>query len=216
MSIKILVNPLETPTSSPKNEVGGVYADVRGGSGGVIQYQEVLPAEASGTSAAPTAITITRRGFSPDAEFKYVRNSSTNPIPSGDAVMIDMTATDDPAAVLPGITPTSNLLEGIAVRTIPAGFYGFIQIKGKVPAGVSSTNAEDRGGVHVASTNVLANDTVVLSATAGVLEEYSPTATTLGALAYNSLMGRRIRILDDSADLDPSTNTDIRAEAVIF
>lgn len=217
MAIKILVNPFEDTTTSPKHELGIIVSDPRGGGQGSKSYQDVLPGEGTGTSGYPTALTIRKpgAGFCPDAEFQYVRNADTDPLIAGSAVMYTLSATDENGAVEFAAT-TSNLIAGVAVRTIAAGSYGWIQVRGKVPVTSTSTSsdAELRGGVRVA-TDIATGSFLVISATDGVLTTYTTSTSTLVQLMA-ILGGKRVYSIDSGINLATSGGTDYRCEAIIF
>lgn len=214
MAIKMLVNPFEDTTTSPKHELGIIVSDPRGRGQGSRSYQDVLPV--SGTDATPTALTIRKpgSGYSPDAEFQYVRNADTDPLIAGSAVMYTLSATDENGAVEFAAT-TSNLIAGIAVRTIAAGSYGWIQVRGKVPVPSTTTNSdvELRGGVRVA-TDIATGSFLVISATDGVLTTYTTSTSTLSQL-ISILGGRRVYSIDSGINLATSGN-DYRCESIIF
>lgn len=217
MAIKILVNPFEAPTTSQKHELGIIITDPRG-SQGAKTYQDVLPV--SGTDATPTALTIRKPEYNhaPDAEFQYVKNVDTDAIVAGHAVMYNTSPTNQPAAVEFG-NGTDRPIAGIAVRTIAAGSFGWIQVKGlvPVPSTTSNSDAELRGGVRVSPTNLATGSILGLSATDGVLQARSVTtdATNLTGLTV-ALVGRRIYTLKTAVNLATSGGTDGRAEAYIF
>lgn len=215
MAIKILVNPFEAPTTNPKHELGIIVSDVRGGGQGNRSFQEVLPGEGTGTSGYPTAITTPLPSLSPDAEFQYIRNADTDAIIAGSAVMLTLAATDENGAVEFG-NGTNRSCEGVAVRTIAAGSYGWIQVRGKVPVPSTNTNsdAERRGGVRV-NTDVATDAILGLSATDGVMVAIS-TATSYTSAVQSALAGRRIRTIDAGVNLATTGGTDYRAEAVIY
>lgn len=212
MSIKILVNPFEAPTTNQKHELGIVITDPRGGQG-AKSYTDVLP----GTDA-PTQFTVRKPEFNlaPDAEFQYVKNVDTDPVIVGHAVMYNLAATNQPAAVEFG-NGTGRPIAGIAVRTIPAGSFGWIQVRGlvPVPSTSSNTDAELRGGVRVSPTNIATNSILGLSATDGVLVALT-IGTTYGGDHTFALAGRRIVTLKTGVNLATSGGTDGRAEAIIF
>lgn len=216
MAIKMLFNPFESPTTNPKHEVGIVVEDIRGGNSvAPSTYQEVLPGEGTGTSGYPTAITVVKRANSPDAQYQYVRNADTDSLIAGSAVMYTLGATDENGAVEFAAT-TSNLIAGVALRTIAAGSYGWIQIRGRVPVPSTSTNsdAEKRGGVRVA-TDIATGSFLVISATDGVLTTYTTSTSTLTQLMA-ILGGRRIYSIDSGINLATTGGTDYRCEAIIY
>lgn len=218
MAIKILVNPYEAATTNAKHELGLVIDDPRAGNtGSVYSYNDVLPGEGTGTSGAPTALTIRKpgAGFVPDALFQYVRNADTASIVAGNAVMYSVTASDENGAALLAAT-TSNLIAGVAIRTIASGSFGWIQIAGKVavPSTVTNSDAELRGGVTVA-TDIATGSFLVISATSGVLTTYTTSTSTLTQLMA-ILGGRRIYSIDSGINLATTGGTDYRCEAIIF
>jgi predicted RecA/RadA family phage recombinase len=214
MAIKMLVNPFEDPTSNPKHEVGIVVSDPRGNSG-IKTYQQVLPGEGTGTSGYPTAVTFRfNNGYSPDAEYQYVRNADTDSIIAGSAVMLSLGATDENGAV--EYLVSNRRVAGVAVRTIPAGFYGWIQVSGKVPVPSTTTNsdAEKRGGVRV-STDIATDSLLGGSATDGVMVAVA-TDTNVTAQILAVLSSRRIVTIDTGVNLATTGGTDYRCEAVIY
>src|SRR5262245_30255933 len=125
MSTKILGIDIFDVSTTPKHEPGIIVDDIRGGSG-EFSFKEFID--------GPTQF----RRFSPDGEYKYVR--ATNAITSGDACKVDVTATDEPAGVTP-VTAITDAVDGIAIINIPQNSYGFIQVRGRVPVGISSATA---------------------------------------------------------------------------
>ena len=212
MSIKILVNPFEAPTTNQKHELGIIVEDPRGGQG-AKSYTEVLP----GTDA-PTQFTVRKPegNKGANAEFEYIKNVDTDTVVAGHAVMYNTSPTNQPAAVEFG-NGTDRPIAGIAVRSIPAGSFGWIQVKGlvPVPSTTSNTDAELRGGVRVSPTNIATNLILGLSGTDGVLQAIS-TATSYTAAVQYALSGRRIVTLKTGVNLATSGGTDGRAEAYIF
>lgn len=202
--------------SSPVHELGIIVGDVRGGNG-EFSFKEVIDGATQ------------YRRFSPDAEYKYVKNEETNQLNSGEAVTLALSTTpttySEPASVVRASIPTSHPIEGIAIVNIPTLNYGFIQIKGRVPVGISSATADDRKGVKVKDTNVAQGDILQCGTVAGVLEEYATVATNaFDSVAQQTAIirstGRTMMVIDSAvgtnSDLDPSSNADIRKEVYIF
>lgn len=216
MSLKLLgVDILET-SSVPKHELGLIVTDVRGGTD-QFSFKEVIDG------------TLQFRRFSPDAEYKYVKNEETNTLNSGEAVTLAISTTpttfSEPGSVVRASVPTSHPIEGIAIVNIPTLGFGFIQIKGRVPVGVSSANAPDRLGVKVKDTNVAQGEFLQTGTVAGVLEEFTTVAATNfdGAQQIQTMVriaGRSVMVIDSAtgtnSDLDPGGGTDIRKEVYLF
>jgi hypothetical protein len=220
MSIKMLVDVFETSTEQ-KHELGIIVDDPRGGQGEKT-IQDFLPVESATGGLSQQTLDIYR--FSPDALFKYVRNGETNAFAGGEAVALllsttETTVTDEPAVVTRTVD-TTRVLEGITISPIPAAGFGFVQIRGKVPAAPDGSagfaTALLRGGVRVDATTVQAGDFVRPGSTnPGMMVEFTLT-TTFDAASSLHLLGRKVQCLRDSADLDSSTNTDVRAEVYIY
>lgn len=193
MSQKMLGVDIYRTDTIAVHEPGLIVDDVRGGQGEITTKEYI---------DGPTVY----RRYSPDGKYKYVR--ATNAIAGGDSVMIDVAATDEPAGVTPTTGVTSSV-EGIAVVAIAAQSYGWIQVAGRVPVGISSATAADRFGARMTAAGA-AGERKVASATAGALVTSGKTA------AEASDEGRKIIQLDAATDLDPGGGTDLRAEVYIY
>lgn len=222
MAVKLLVDIFEVSTIQ-KHELGIIVEDPRGGQG-EKSILDFLPVEAAAGGLSQQTVDVFR--YSPDGEYKYVKNAETNPFAGGEAVALllsttETTVLDEPGSVTRTVD-TTRVLEGITISPIPAGGFGFIQIKGTVKAapdgssGFAAAQALFRGGVRVDATTVQAGDFVRPGSTnPGMLVEFTLT-TTFDAASSLHLLGRKVQVLRDSADLDSSTNTDLRAEVYIY
>lgn len=192
MSNKLLGIDIFDVSTTPKHEPGLIVSDIRGGFG-EFSFKEFID--------GPTQF----RRFSPDAEYKYVRATAT--VTSGDACKVDVAATDEPAGVTP-VTAITDAVDGIAITNIASGSYGFIQVRGRVPLGISSATAADRLGAKIVAAGVAAGASLAASATAGALQTKVTATQDVNA-------GKVITALDAHTDLDPGGGTDNRAEVYI-
>lgn len=192
MSTKLLGIDIFRVDTVAQHELGVIVSDNRGGSG-EFSFKEFID--------GPTQF----RRFSPDGEYKYVR--ATNAVVSGDACKVDVTAADEPAGVTP-VTAITDAVDGIAIINIPQNSFGFIQVRGRVPVGISSATATDRLGAKIVAAGAAAGASLAASATAGALQTKVTATQDVNA-------GKTITALDAAADLDPGGGTDNRAEVYI-
>src|SRR4030095_3852564 len=192
MARKMLGIDITDVSVTPKAEVGGVYEDVRGGTGS-FTYKEVIDGN-----------TFTRE-FSPDGEYKYVRAASAVAI--GDAVRIDTGQTDEPAAVVP-VSAADQPVEGIAIVSLASGSYGFIQVRGRVPSQAAATSvAALRYGAKMAAAGA-AGDMKVSGASGNLASD--------GAIDVATLFARGRTILQLDAAIDDGSTTQFRGEVYIY
>lgn len=197
MSRKMLGIDIYRVSTVAQHELGLIVEDVRGKAGDVTFTEFLVP----GTGSPK----VTTRRYSPDGEYKYVR--ATALVGNGDAVKVDVTATDEPAGVTPVVAIT-DAVDGIAIVNIPSGSFGFIQVRGRVPFGQVSADASLRLGARVVAAGVAAGASLAASATSGQLQTKVTATQDVNA-------GRTITALDAHTDADPGGGTDNRTEAYI-
>lgn len=173
MSHKILGVDLFRVSTTQKNELGIVVQDVRGGQG-ILTFTELLPA--TGASGGLTQVTTTRR-YDPEGLYKYIFASAG--ITEGNAVQLNIAATPITRhADVIHTTAVDQIIEGVAIVTIPIGQFGWVQV----------------GGLHyqVNALDTVANGaSLTTSAVAGQLIDAGAVPTALNVLQI--AMGRRIR-----------------------
>ena len=179
--------------TTPVHEPGLIVDDIRGGSGGPITIKQFID--------DPLPII---KEYSPDGEYKYVHASAA--IAIGDALKLDTSATDEPAAVTQ-TTAITDALEGIAHVAIANGSYGFITVRGRVPAQTAATaTAALRYGAKMTAAHAVGSS-LAPSATSGSLQ-VEVTAT------QDVRAGRKATNLD--VPIDDGSTTQFRAETYIF
>lgn len=135
--------------TTAQHELGAIVDDIKGGEGASsLSFKEYIDAS-----------TTTRYWF-PDAQYQYVKAGSA--ISAGNAVKVDVTASNEPYTVVP-TSAVNDIVAGICPVAIASGSYGFMQIRGRVRA-LTNTGT------------LAAGDKLVAGSTAG----------KLGALVSNS------------------------------
>jgi hypothetical protein len=193
MSNKLLGVDIFRVDTVAQHELGMIVSDVRGGTGGPITIKQFID--------DPVPII---KEYSPDGEYRYVRANSAVAI--GDSVKIDGTATDEPGAVIP-TSAITDALEGIAIIAIPNNSFGWIQVRGRVPAQAAGTAVVAlRYGAKMTAAHAN-NSSLAPSATAGSLQ-VEVTAT------QDVRAGRKVTNVD--VPIDDGSTTQFRAEVYIF
>lgn len=203
MSTKLLGFDIKRVTTTAIHELGLIVQDNKGGVGTVTESQFLYPRTA-GEGGGYGKFQVIKE-FSADAEYKYVRAQSAVAI--GDSVRLDTGQTDEPAAVIP-VSATDQPIEGVAVVAIASGSFGFVQVRGRVPAQAAGTaDATARYGAKLAAAGA-AGDMKGSGATGNMATLSSADATD----ATNQ--GRTIIQLDTG--IDDGSTTQFRAEVYIY
>lgn len=170
MSHKLLgIDPFKAAQTTPEHELGVIVRDVKGGQGS-ISFKEVID-----------GATITRT-FSPDAEYKYVRATGT--IAANDWVILDTAQTDEPAAVV-ATSAVNQSIEGCACVAMTSGQYGWIQVRGRVPAANATANAGEQLGTSATGGRLTAV-TISASPTQAEVQRVLAAAVGRGVIALDT------------------------------